>query len=748
MKSRARAVSPIKHPRRDEVIGVLWILMGLLLTISLLSYHPTDPSFFSLSSDTKIRNMAGAFGAGLAETAFQAVGGSAFLLPVLAFLLGWNAFRRRELRFGRSRILGGVLLILSLSAAFDLLLSRIRLLSGSSILAGLAGGVVGRAVTSTLVGIFALPGAVLIVAGMLLVSLMITTSFSPRTLPDRLRALAALVSTRIADGLAYLKARRERATAQEAVKEKSPDQKAPPKIIETEPSSGSTPKPKPAPKPRQEPLPFAGVSGGFPLPTFPISLLEDPPASEVKLSREEHVANSEILKVKLADYGIEGRIVNVHPGPVVTMYEFEPAAGVKVNQIVNLSDDIALAMRAVSVRIVAPIPGKAAVGIEIPNHVRRDVSLKEVMASEEFGSHRSKLRIALGKDIFGNAVIADLAAMPHLLVAGATGSGKSVALNAMILSIIHSARPDEVKLIMIDPKRIELSVYAGVPHLKHPVAKSASEAKKRLRKVVTEMEHRYTLLAEKNTRNIEGYNTAVTKALASAKPDDPEAPRPMPYIVVIIDELADLMMGDAREVEASIVRLAQMARAAGIHLIVATQRPSVDVLTGLIKANLGCRIAFQVSSKTDSRVILDANGAEQLLGRGDMIYVPPGTAKSIRVHGSYVSEGDIQKVVAYLKERQAAQYDAEEDDEPDEPAFGGSRAEERDEIYTRAKELVVSTGQASASFIQRRLRVGYPRAARMIELMEEDGIVGPASGSRPRELLVRDLAQLKDGADG
>ncbi|MBI3596965.1 MAG: DNA translocase FtsK, partial [Nitrospirae bacterium] len=445
----------------------------------------------------------------------------------------------------------------------------------------------------------------------------------------------------------------------------------------------------------------------------------------------------------------------VHPGPVVTMYEFEPAPGVKVNRIVNLSDDLALAMRAMSVRIVAPLPGKSVVGIEIPNTSREDVYLKEILTAEAFTTTKSKLTLALGKDIFGTPIVADLAGMPHLLVAGATGSGKSVALNTMILSLMYSATPDEVKFIMIDPKLLELSAYDGIPHLQTPVLVRAKDTPKVFQRLVAEMQQRFRLLAEAGARNIESYNKKLREraALGPARPARETTPigsdegldaqpplpnAPLPYLVVIVDELADLMLVAAREIEDSIARLAQMARAAGIHLIVATQRPSVDVLTGLIKANFPARISFQVSSKTDSRTILDANGAEQLLGKGDMLFLAPGTGRITRIHGAFVSENEIRAIVDHVKSQGKPQYI---DLSPSAHA-GGSEAEEsdaneRDELYEKAVELVVTSGAASASLIQRRLRVGYPRAARMIEMMEEDGIVGPAAGGKPREVLSR-----------
>jgi len=494
-------------------------------------------------------------------------------------------------------------------------------------------------------------------------------------------------------------------------------------------------------------------SGQYKLP--PLTLLDDPPPVEKDMKKEDIVSNSQILERKLADFGVQGRIVQVLPGPVVTMYEFEPASGIKVNKIVNLNDDLAMVTRATNVRIIAPVPGKAVVGIEIPNKQREHVFLKDILKSKTFQRAQSKLSLPLGKDIMGNPAVTDLAQIPHLLIAGATGSGKSVALNTMITSLLFHTTPDDVKLILIDPKMLELSIYDGIPHLLVPVVTKAKQAAVVLRNVVEEMERRYEMLAEKEVRDIEGYNRtaeeeegklimrlshivqqegdkeAKTRKMNEAKE---KSLKKLPYIVVVIDELADLMMVSSKDVEDSLARLAQMARAAGIHLIVATQRPSVDVLTGVIKANFPSRISFKVSSKVDSRTILDANGAEQLLGKGDMLFIPPGTSRAERIHGPYISEKEVKRVVTFLKQQQKPEYD---------DAYLNQKQTSEvidddgdfDEKYSEAVELVKRTGQASISLVQRRLRVGYNRAARMIELMEKEGIVGPADGIKPRKVF-------------
>jgi S-DNA-T family DNA segregation ATPase FtsK/SpoIIIE len=476
-----------------------------------------------------------------------------------------------------------------------------------------------------------------------------------------------------------------------------------------------------------------------------LDLLDIPVTPQRGHSPEELALQARFLEQKLREFGVEGEVVQVLPGPVITMYEFAPAAGVKVNKIVNLQDDLALVMEAVSVRVVAPIPGKAVVGIEIPHKRRETVRFRDLLDSEEWHTSTSKLSLALGKDILGRPVITDLALIPHLLIAGATGSGKSVGLNSLICSLLFRATPTDVRLIMIDPKMLEFSVYDGIPHLLVPVVTEPKKAAIVLRRVVEEMGRRYQILAAQGVRSIAQYNQMLEEEHGGGSPGrvrvqaEPEAaPTPaekLPYLVVVIDELSDLMMVSAREVEDSLMRLAQMARAAGIHLIVATQRPSVDVLTGVIKANFPARLSFQVTSKVDSRTILDTNGAETLLGRGDMLFLAPGTSKPQRVHGAYVSEAEISRLVEAWKAVEQTRYD------DGFLAPGSDRVsveeDEYDEKYDEAIALVTKIGQASISMLQRRLRVGYNRAARMIEMMEKDGIVGPADGIKPREVLVR-----------
>lgn len=504
--------------------------------------------------------------------------------------------------------------------------------------------------------------------------------------------------------------------------------------------------------PEQEAFIFSESTPQGPYQHPDIAIFQRPPDVARSYDRDSLIMNSRILEKKLADFGVLGRVVTVHPGPVITMYEFEPGSGVKVNRITNLADDLALALRALSVRIIAPLPGKSVVGIEIPNPERDVVYLRDLLESENFRKSPSKLTLALGKDIFGNPVEADLAKMPHLLVAGATGTGKSVFLNALLCSILCRATPEELKLLLIDPKILELSIYEGIPHLIADVVTNPKRAAAALHGIVLKMEERYRMMAALGVRNILQFNDRVTEMLTDGQTTLRLKPRPgeeqgidvplsrIPYIVVVIDELADLMVVSSRDVEEALQRLAQMARAAGIHIVLATQRPSVDVLTGVIKANFPSRIAFQVASKIDSRTIMDQNGAEHLLGQGDMLYLPPGTSKLQRMHGAYVSEKEVAELVAFLRTQGAPRFDetlmrAKIESEEKEERGG----EESDDLYDRAISIVAETRNASISYIQRRLKIGYNRAARMIEQMEEEGVVGPQVGTKPREVFARSL---------
>jgi DNA segregation ATPase FtsK/SpoIIIE, S-DNA-T family len=719
------AVTIKKHKHWNEMVGLLLFAIGLLIMLSLVSYNAIDPCFSVSGTSAGIRNTIGIIGAYLSDALFHLFGLSAYVIPLLMFGYALFFTLGREAAHPHLKKIGGIILFLSTGAFFGLRSETTRLF-GEIVPSG---GMLGGFIAHKLIAGFSNTGAYIITVTAMVIALMLLTPFSPLKALAWLRALNERMMEQLDILVTVYRGRKEK--AREA-KKRPVAPKEPPKIVDipkqTEPQSPRIVKSDKPPKAVQASFEFMGgkeSKDAYQLPT--LDLLDAVPPVSQKVTTKDMIAQSELLQHKLQDFDIQGRITQVYPGPVVTMFEFEPAPGVKVSRIVNLSDDLALAMKAGSVRIVAPLPGKAAVGIEVPNNTRETVYFRQLIETPEYQSNKSKLKIPLGKDIFGASVIGSIDKMPHMLVAGATGSGKSVAINSIILAILYNARPNEVKLALIDPKMLELSVFEGIPHLLSPVVTQSKKAAETLRAIVAEMDRRYRTLAEKGNKNIDSYNKAVSEA------------ERLPYIVVIIDELADLMMTVAREVEESVMRLAQMARAAGIHLIVATQRPSVDVITGLIKANLPARISFQVSSKTDSRTILDANGAENLLGLGDMLFQPPGSSHIIRAHGCFVSEAEIKRVVEFVKKQGKPNYEMlqQRAKEIVEAQVAEVEESERDELYQRAVELVQLNGQASTSFIQRRLRVGYNRAARMIEMMQEDGIVGAADGSKPREVLVR-----------
>ncbi len=708
---------------RKEIIGILLFFLLVFTLVSLLSFSPSDPSVFNAGGLRKIHNLFGLFGAHLSAFLIGVFGLGAFWFPLLLLLTSIHILGGHSRAAVLGTVIGGLLLVLTTGALLSLRQHSYELFGNSFS----AGGLAGIPFKSFLVRYSNRTGAVIILGLIWLIGFILSTGFSVLGFLKRCReAGLAAVDTVKTLHLKHKERRQKAKKRQKVVRQQAEVKEAPIKII-SEPKAPV----KIAPKPKQEVFEFMRPRAGFQLPSA--AFLEEPENRSVSADDENLLMLSKLLEKKLEDFGVRGRVVAVSPGPVITTFEYEPASGVKINKIVNLSDDLALALRAASIRIVAPIPGKAVIGIEVPNTVREMVRFKEIVVSAAFEKSKSKLTLCLGKDIVGNPFVAELERMPHLLIAGATGAGKSVALNTMICSLLYKAGPDEVKLIMVDPKRIELSSYDGIPHLITPVVTDVKKATNALFWAVREMERRYELLSEKKARNIVQYNRKIEPERDAAENGD--GPESLPFIVIIIDELADLMMVASRDVEVALTRLAQMARAAGIHLILATQRPSVDVLTGIIKANFPTRLSFQVSSKTDSRTIIDSNGAESLLGNGDMLFMPPGTAKLQRIHGAYISETEMARITDYLKNQKKPEYD-EEVTEAAGPETTDAHDAEADEKYDEAVALVTRTRQASISMVQRHLRIGYNRAARIIEMMESEGVVGPSDGAKPREVLV------------
>lgn len=719
---------------KQEVLGIVLLALAVYVGISL--YSGGDPA-----------NNGGVVGDFLSWGLRTSIGYTSYTFPFFLALLSIRFLVRRVFKVSALAPLGFILFVPALSA-----LSKVVFTTSES------GGIIGNTIGDLLSSYIGFGGALIALVSAVLISVLAVTGMSFIQIILRgLKGLGRGICS-IEDGIK--KRRRERgvkktarikenkALAEKEKKEKKEAEKAlPPPVAEppiiTEEANKKKAKPlkaatpAPVPSKTEEALEFTAPSGDFTLPG--LDILDNTPVENGIIDRDLLLEQSRVLSQKLADFGVTGKVVEVRPGPVVTMYEYEPAAGIKVNRILNLSNDLALAMKAMSIRIIAPIPGKAVVGIEVPNIVKDRILFRELAECDEFAKARSCLSLAIGKDIAGKPFVEDLAKMPHLLIAGATGSGKSVAVNSMISSILYKATPDDVRFLMIDPKMLELSAYEGIPHLITPVITNPRKASAALKSIVLEMTKRYRLMTEKSAKNIEMYNHILAKEGINSKTGGEH--KRMPYIVVIIDELADLMMTSGKDVEESLVRLSQMARASGIHLVVATQRPSVDVVTGLIKTNLPARIAFQLPTRTDSRTILDASGAETLLGQGDMLFLPPNTSRLKRVHGVYVSEDEIKKLSAFWKAQAEPAYDedlikeceAAEERENDEEDLG----EEFLRRYDEAVELASTLEMLSTSYLQRRFRIGYNTAARLIEKMEKDGIVGPPQGSRPREVLKR-----------
>jgi len=782
--------SKVVSRRVSEVVGVVLFAAALIWMISLASYTASDPVwFFNTGSDLPPANFAGRIGAFIGELSYQLLGYSAYLGPLVLVVIGWHYFWCRAVDAAYTKILGAALLFGCISSFLSLAFGTLEV-GGKSFRAG---GYLGDRVAALLADYLNRTGSIILILTLLFASIILSTQFSFGRL---FAVLSHMLHERWVALQASLERRRDeqqRDKQRQEVLKKHLGKSAPPlnakdtklpkeplvaaKRSRDEESAPAAPAParsktaammsaaatalkaaasKPTPppirrpavamaKPEKEPslplaeperLPAERKKGAF---TLPPNALLDAPKAERKIDERELMDGARLLEEKCREFSVEGTVVQIHPGPVVTTYEFKPDAGVKYSKITGLADDLCLAMQAESV-IIDRIPGKSTVGIQIPNPNREAISLRELLEADAYKRSASKLTLAMGKTIHGEPFVTDLATMPHLLIAGSTGAGKSVSVNAMITSILMRATPDEVRFIMVDPKRLELGMYEDIPHLLTPVVMDPKLAANALRWAVREMEERYKTLAAFGVRNIEQYNRNV-RAMMDEKKGEPLLDdkgieiKPLPFIVVLIDELADLMMVAGNEVEESIARLAQMARAIGIHLVLATQRPSVDVITGLIKANMPARVSFRVTSKIDSRTILDGNGAEQLLGKGDMLYLPPASSRFVRLHGPYISEQESARLASFLRKQGKPTYDttvtADEKGPQEHQEF------EKDELYDEASRIVVSSGQASISYLQRRLRIGFSRAARLVDMMEMDGLVSAAAGGKPREVLVK-----------
>ncbi|MBI4164779.1 MAG: DNA translocase FtsK [Acidobacteria bacterium] len=778
------AKTPLLDGRRlAELVGFLLTVAGLLTVLSLISYLPRDPSLHSTApSGTNVHNWIGLVGAYGADMLFQGFGWVAGLLPLAFFVVGGFLLTGQPIQAPYIKLAGIVMMLGSVAALLEFFPYTPRV---GGLIRG--GGLLGYLLTLALVRIFNHVGAIIVAGTLLLTSLFLVTRFSFSATFHFSRDRASIFKPLVARWADWRERRRrekakkqveisrvigkEPTVIQKVVSKAAATSAAPaPRAISVPPPGGAFTRPHanesndptrlriPLPPvarargldfdepaavpPATKPAPRIVGRGahGFKLPN---STLLRPPGAEQMIDEDELKERAQQLVQKFAEFDVTGAVTQIHPGPVVTTYEFKPEAGIKYSRITSLVDDLCLAMRAESI-LVERIPGKSTIGIEVPNVHRETIHLREGIESIEFAGSASKMSIFLGKDITGKIKVSDLSSMPHLMIAGSTGSGKSVAINSMIVSILYKATPDEVKMIMIDPKRLELGLYEDIPHLYTPIVTEPKQAANVLRRATLEMESRLKKLAEYGVRNIEQYNKMFEPdSNLNLFDSNGERQNPLPYLVIIIDELADLMMVEPQTVEESITRLAQMARAVGIHLILATQRPSVDVITGLIKANMPSRISFRVASKVDSRTILDSNGAEALLGRGDMLFMPPGSSRLLRLHSSLVTEKEIGKVVDWWKSQSQPSYNEEflkpfRDRERDEETPEDEEIDEGlDEYYEDAVRIVVESGKASTSLLQRRLRLGYGRAARLLDMMEKDGIVSAPDGARPREVLKR-----------
>ena len=755
---RKKVSEPILTPRllylaREAALFGLGAV-ALYIALSLITYSPDDPSWSHTGSSDQVANLGGRFGAWFADLLLHGFGYVSFLLPMMVAALAWRIFenrRNKATNYQRKLITTSGFLLTIIGGCG---LENLHFTQVSAHLPFAAGGVLGAVINEGLVNAFGPVGATVFLLAMFLAGVTFFTNLSwfwlmdfigerAFWLLDRLKGYTATAVDRIAGA----RARHERREKVTKIRERI-DQKKPPRIeprIQVKEDSGRLEREK------QSNLFETKSTDSTVIP--PLSLLDPVEPTGSGYSHDELEAMSRLLEKKLADFNVEVEVVAVHPGPVITRFEIEPAPGIKASQIQGLSRDLARALSTVSVRVVDNIPGKTVIGLEVPNETRETVRLIEGLSARSYEDANTPLALMLGKDISGVPTIADLSKMPHLLIAGTTGAGKSVCINALILSMVYKSTPRDVRFIMVDPKMLELSVYDGIPHLLAPVVTDMKEAANALRWCIAEMDRRYRLMAALGVRNVAGFNRKVFTAAEQGSPisdplvdpeTDAEPLTSLEYIVVVIDELADLMMVVGKKVEELITRLAQKGRASGIHLVLATQRPSVDVITGLIKANIPSRIAFQVSSRVDSRTVLDQIGAEQLLGHGDMLYLPPGTSVPVRVHGSFVSDQEVHRVVEFLKKAGEPDYEDEVLTGPSQSAegsgdsvlAGGDGDWEDDPLYDQALRLVTETRRASISAVQRQLRVGYNRAARMIEAMEQAGVVGPLQSNGKREVLA------------
>ena len=796
-----RFLTPTENKRLNELIGFLCIMAAILVAVALLTYNPRDAAFnvsASTGEDHQTRNLMGPVGAYTSDLLFQIFGFAAFLLPVALGILGYRWFRSQAVDSQATKLSGYALLMLSLPSLLSLAHAPDVRERGAIP----AGGVLGALVSHGLQSGFNTAGAVLVALALFVVALFMTTRFSfsgahawassnkgplgkieklgilqraqarwqdwreqrhqermRREVEERRMAGRRPVPPQVVgkaepekeeaksiklDDLSDIFSRKKAAAVSENGEEdeKEPGHKAPIMVLS----------PEKAEKAKKAEPKIAKGNANYKLP--PISLLVQGEGTQ-KLDEDELKYRARAIEEKCHEFDVEGRVTQINPGPVVTTFEFKPEAGIKYSRIIGLTEDLCLALQAESI-LIERIPGKSTVGIEVPNDRRQTIALREIIEAQEFMNSPSKLTLAMGRDLHGRIRVTDLASMPHLLIAGSTGTGKSVFINSLMMSILYKATPDEVKMVLVDPKRLELNLYEGIPHLIAPVVTDPKVASNVLRNATREMENRLKLLAQRGVRNIDQYNRTFQKqqSLSLFENTEESEHKPLPYLIIIIDELADLMMVDTNNVEESITRLAQMARAVGIHLILATQRPSVDVITGLIKANFPARISFRVASKVDSRTILDSNGSESLLGKGDMLYLPAGSARLHRIHGPLVTEDEITGVCDFWRQQAQAKYNEalleapkDEDGKPngnsskspnsagsDAPSAGGDDDVD-DDLYQDAIRICCEMGRASTSTLQRRLRIGYGRAAHLIDLMEKDGIVGPPDGTRPREVL-------------